>query len=198
MRSTSPAGAQPHPRAVPDLRECKIRASLLLKALQSDDRIRALAAVDRFRALPKYAELTPERLLAWRDQLRRKHALAVIATEAGFTSWTELRAVCDRETIDVRADIDRLFENGAMYLNHWSGTYEEARAILDQAGGYLFPYRSQFVVCPAGKLEAHGVDAFDPDWARIGFDWVEPNDRAAFRRLNARLVAVLGREEKSG
>ena len=123
--------------------------------------------------------------------MRRKHALAVIAAEAGFDSWTSLRAAAER---DLRANIERLFAKGAVYLNHWCPTHEEARAILDQAGGYLFPYRARFVVCPAGLLQLHGIGAYDPDWARIEFDWVRPGDVAAFRRPNPRLAAIVGVE----
>jgi len=181
-----------HTGALADVHEYKIRASLLLKALHSDDGPRALAAADRFRVLAPYASLTPARIVAWREEIRRKHALAVIAAEAGFPSWSELRAKVGAHETGPRANIEGLFADGAVYLNHWCRTYEEAKAIQTADGGYLFPYRRQYVVCPAGKLQAHGIDAFDPDWQRIGRDWVKPLDGRAFHRLNVRLSAILG------
>ena len=47
------------------------------------------------------------------------------------------------------------------FLNRWFNTYEEARAVLESDGGYLFAYRHQY----------------------IGFDWVQPTDRNAWERL---------------
>jgi hypothetical protein len=171
------------------VRECKIRASLLLKALQSGDMPRALAAADRLRVLPHFAPLTPERVVAWRDDIRRKHALAAIAAELGFASWSALRDECDRAAERPAPSIERLFDRpaNAVYLNHWCKTYAEARLVQVEAGGFLFPYRSQFVVAPAGLLSASGVDAHDPDWELIGHDWVKPRDPRAHARLSAKL-----------
>jgi hypothetical protein len=159
--------------------------------LRSGDPPRALAAADRLRVLPHFANLTPERIAAWGADIRRKHALSAIAIELGFGSWDELKAVCQRE--EPRPfDIGSLFDrpSTAVFLNHWCRTYEEAAAIHADAGGFLFPYRSQFVVAPAGVLEAHGIDARDPDWERIGRDWVRPRDMRAYERLRARVQAI--------
>jgi hypothetical protein len=52
----------------------------------------------------------------------------------------------------------------------------------------LFPYGPrQFVVCESGFVRALGVDPADPDWERIGHDWVRPKDPAARARLEVRL-----------
>ena len=73
----------------------------------------------------------------------------------------------------------------AALLNRWFTTYEAARASLEAEGGYLFPYRNQFfVTLPEGVREL-GLDPEDPDWERIGYDWVRPRDRAAWARLRA-------------
>jgi hypothetical protein len=58
------------------------RARLLLRDLRSEDRERALAAERRFRVLPGWEKLPPGRLLGWRDDLRLRHALAVIRAES--------------------------------------------------------------------------------------------------------------------
>jgi hypothetical protein len=165
-------------------------SSLLLKALRSGDSPRALAAADRLRVLPHFANLTPERIAAWGPDIRRKHALAAIAAELGFASWDDLRATCEpNETRPF--EIGSLFDrpSTAVFLNHWCRTWEEAASIQSEVGGFLFPYRTQFVVAPAGVLEAHGIDAHDPDWERIGRDWVRPRDRGAFDRLERALSA---------
>lgn len=185
---TTPARAATSAASLPTLHECKVRASLLLKALRSDDSPRSVAAADRLRVLPHFANLTPERIAAWGPDIRRKHALSVIAAELGFESWTALKAACEQD--ETRPfEIGSIFDkhSTSVFLNHWCRTYEEAAAIHADVGGFLFPYRSQFVVAPAGVLEAHGIDAHDPDWERIGRDWVRPRDPVAYARLLQRV-----------
>ena len=189
MRTPSAPAAPP--ASLPSLRECTIRASVLLKALRSGDVPRALAAAERLRVLPHFTRLTPERIAAWGRDIRRKHALAAVAAELGFTSWTELRHACVNDK--PRApDIGSLFDrtSTAVYLNYWCRTYEEAVVAQASSRGYLFPYRSQFVVAPAGVLEAYGIDALDPDWERIGRNWVRPRDQRAFERLCRKVSAA--------
>ena len=74
----------------------------------------------------------------------------------------------------------------AVFLNHWYSTYDEARAGLDAEGGYLLPYGAQFFVTGADAIRELGLDPGDPDWARIGWDWVRPADAAAWERLRAK------------
>ena len=71
-------------------------------------------------------------------------------------------------------------------LNRWFTTYEEARASLDAEGGYLLPYRRQFFVTTREGIRELGLDPDDPDWARIGWDWVRPLDAMAWERLRER------------
>jgi hypothetical protein len=71
-----------------------------------------------------------------------------------------------------------------VYLCRWFTSYEEARAAREIEGGYLFPFRHHFFVAPGGALRELGLDPTDPDWERIGWDWVRPLDRLAWERLN--------------
>jgi hypothetical protein len=183
MRTSASRGSHTATRAT--LHECKVRASLLLKALRSDDPARQLVAAERFRVLPAFARLTPERIAAWRTDIRRKHALAVIAAEFGYPSWTALRDASTAEN----TSMEWLFERGkSVFLNHWCTTYEEAAEVRARTDGFLFPYRHQFVVCSAQLLADRGLDPYDPDWARIGRDWARPRDRVAFARLVSRVA----------
>lgn len=72
------------------------------------------------------------------------------------------------------------------YLNHWFTSYEEARESLMTTGGYLLPYEDQFLVTVGGAIRELGLDPEDPDWARIGFDWVSPRDTRAWQRLRTK------------
>ncbi|NMO16653.1 GIY-YIG nuclease family protein [Pyxidicoccus fallax] len=172
------------------LQECKVRASLLLKELGSPEVSRATRAAERLRTLPPFASLSPGELIARRDSVQRKHALAVIAREQGFASWAELKAAREADAasgVDFEALLSRV---GGLFLNRWFPTYEAALASLRADGGYLFPFRQQFFVCEASLLETLGVDVTDPDWARTGPDWMEPLDRAAHARLAERLARL--------
>jgi hypothetical protein len=90
---------------------------------------------------------------------------------------------------DEQFDTARLFpRRTAAFLNLWYRTYPEAKEVLDlHPARFLFPYRTQFVVCEGSMLEYLGIDTNDPDWAKIAHDWHQPNDAAAHERLSLRL-----------
>lgn len=182
---TDSRAATPH-----SLRDCKVRASILLKDLLSSEPSRATKAAERLRALPAFARLSPGELLARKESVQRKHALAVIAHEQGHASWAELKQALGEEAppqLDTAAFFAR---NRGAFLNRWFSSYDEALASLRAVGGYLFPFREQFFITDAGFLAALGVDPADPDWARMGFNWVEPLDAAARARLEQKLIAL--------
>ncbi len=172
-----------------NLQEYRIRASRLMKELHGADPATALQAAGRFRILSAWAGQASEQILAVRDRVQRKHALAVVAREGGFEDWLDLRASVDDSPAETGFDTTRLFPpRNAVFLNLWFARYEEARQVLDEnPTRYLFPYRHQYVLCEAGLLENLGVDAADPDWDRIGRDWVKPRDMEARSRLAVRL-----------
>ncbi|MEM1202889.1 MAG: hypothetical protein AAGN66_06625 [Acidobacteriota bacterium] len=177
--------------------EGRIRARRLLKHLRSGSRAEAVAAARRFRRLATLRGRTAEDILDGRGDLRLKHALAVLAVEHGFDGWGAMKAAAEASWAG--NDTDALGPRG-MYvrgmdvlLNRWFARYEDARASLDEQGGYLLPYEHQCFVCEAEGIRLLGLDPEDPDWARIGWDWAKPTDRAAWKRLrDRRLVAMAG------
>ncbi len=174
-----------------NLEEYRIRASRLLKELRGTDLALGLRAANRFCILPGFAEKAPGDIYNSRDQVKRKLALTVIAREAGFRDWPELKASMS-SNVDVAFDTTRLFQRTATYLNLWYRTYAEASEVLTtDPKRYLFPYRHQFVVCEGQLLGDQGIDTTDPDWERIGRDWAKPLDAKAHARLAVRLRRVL-------
>lgn len=168
-------------QVAPTLDECRIRATMLLKDLRADDPHRVRRACERLYRRADLADLEPM-------AIRRKHALATVAAELGFASWSDLKRRLEVPPAE-RLDSDRFFDRGGgPLLNRWFARYDKARASLDEAGGYLFPFRWQFFVCEATFLADRGLDPDDPDWERIGRDWVRPADLAARERLERRLV----------
>lgn len=73
-----------------------------------------------------------------------------------------------------------------VFLNRWFHTYAAAREAHAAEGGFLLPYRDQFFVAEAEAVRELGLDPDDPDWERIGWNWVKPRDRAAWERLRDR------------
>jgi len=74
----------------------------------------------------------------------------------------------------------------AVFLNHWFADYAQARAHLEAEGGYLLPYGSQCFIANTEAIRELGLDPDDPDWTRIGWDWVRPADQDAWQRLRAK------------
>ena len=79
-----------------------------------------------------------------------------------------------------------------VFLNRWYANYEEARASLDNHGGYLLPYQKHFFICEPDVISALGLDPGDPDWEKIGYDCAHPLDAAAFERLRQKREQVVG------
>ena len=79
----------------------------------------------------------------------------------------------------------------AVVLNRWFTTYEEARSVLESDGGYLLPYRDHYFVTEREGIRALGLNPDDPNWERIGWDWVHPRDTRAWELLrNERETAL--------
>jgi hypothetical protein len=155
------------PRKPFNLEEAKIQASILLKSLGSPDTETTHQAAKRFQRLTEFADI-PIAEIPLKD-IKRKHALTVIALENGFTSWAALKAQIS-------------FIVGG-FLNKWFASYQEAKVEQQQQGGFLFPYKKQFFICEADYIERLGLNPNDPDWNAIGWDWANPSDKIAWQRL---------------
>jgi len=177
-----------------DIEISKRKATLLLKRLCGSDDTLALRAAARIRHASYWAAKSPEDILAERDRVQHKHALDAIAVEAGFDDWRHMKAEADAR-LRAAFNPEQIFGlRASFFLNLWFTTYEEARASLAaHPQRFLFPYRSQFVICDAGLLADQGIDAADPDWELIGHDWVRPRDPAARDRLSASVARQLSR-----
>jgi hypothetical protein len=140
----------------------------------------ALARVQRLGALAGDAASVPLRI-------RRRHCLTVIARELGFHGWQHAVAVLrGTDSLDFGT---LLYPNGAeVHWNIWSASYEEARAIRAQHGGYLLAYRRHFFIADRYFIATLGLDPADPDWQLIGRDWVRPARVDARERLYGKLI----------
>lgn len=167
----------------------------MIEALKSRARVLHRRATDkdpealgRLRAVAELKALDDAALAA---AVRRRHALAVVARELGFRGWPHLISVVQDGATD---DFGTLLvpETGGAYWNIWSARYEEARSIREAHGGYLLAYRHQFLIVDADYVTMLGLDPEDPDWDRMGRDWVRPRDPSARARLYEKLVLARG------
>lgn len=175
-----------------DIEISKRKASLLLKRLCGSDETLALRAAARIRRASYWAAKSPEEILAERERVQHKHALDAIAVEAGFDDWRHMKAEADAR-LRATFNPEQLFGlHASFFINLWFTTYEEAEAVLAaRPRRFLFPFRSQFVICDAELLADQGIDTADPDWELIGRDWVHPRDVAARDRLSASVARQL-------
>lgn len=159
--------------------ECKIQASILLKALHSLQDDIAQSAAKRFQRLPEFSALTYTDII--RSDVKRKHALTVIALEKGFQSWSQLKCQLP-------------FIKGG-FLNNWFANYAEAKSYQALNGGFLLPFKNQFFICDKNYIVNLGFNGNDPDWRLIDFDWVKPANKTAWQRLYTKWMNIQG--EKS-
>ena len=168
-----------------DLSEARIRARRLLKSLIGDDSSAARRAAERLCRLETLPD-APEELLASRRRVRLKHALTTLALEHGHPSWTAMKEALENPRLAEEPSGREMYEKGLDVLfNRWFARYDDARRSLDEMGGFLFPFDHQFFITEEEGVRVLGLDPADPDWQKIGHDWVEPRDDDAWQRLRA-------------
>jgi hypothetical protein len=164
------------PRKSFSVDECKVQASILLKSLHSPDRAISQKSAKRFQRLPDFGTFSLEEIT--QADIKRKHALVVIANEKGFTSWADLKCQLP-------------FIRGG-FLNQWFANYDEAKAYQQLNGGFLLPFKNQFFICDADYIMNLGFDPEDADWKLIEYDWAQPGHKEAWQRLHKKWIKIQG------
>jgi hypothetical protein len=82
-----------------------------------------------------------------------------------------------------------------VFLNRWFANYDEARKSLEAEGGYLLPYRHQYMVCEAEAIRVMGLDPEDADWEKTGWDCARPADKDACQRLTDKREKIVSNQE---
>ncbi|MGD8817374.1 MAG: hypothetical protein PVJ51_09300, partial [Acidobacteriota bacterium] len=163
--------------AITDL---KAQARILHRSALRND----AAAMSRLRAFDGWDGASDDEIL---ERLQRKHCLLVVAREHGFTSWAHAATVLSTATPDDFGTL--LYPSGtAAHWNIWSASYEEARRIREEHGGFLLAYRNQYLIVDEHFIRTLGLDPDDADWAAIGRDWARPKQPEARQRLYAKLI----------
>jgi hypothetical protein len=174
------------------IRELKIRAEVLQTRLASGD----AESLSRLRALPELRRAGAAALASMAREIHRKHCLAVVARECGFSNWEHARRVLEGDPGE--KDLGTLLygADSRGMLNLWYSVYDEARAVLemtpdDSGRRYLLAYKRDFFVVDRHFVETLGIAPDDPDWQAIAWDWARPADPDARRRLYCKRLAAL-------
>lgn len=172
--------------------ELKIRAEILHKRLAAG----SADAIARLRALPEMRRADERALAAMAGDVRRKHCLAIVARECGFSGWEHAHRVLGGDPQET--DFGTLLHGDGMssFLKPWFANYEEARAFLDDASRdgarrYLLVHRRDFFVADRHFIESLGLEPDDADWQAIDWSWPRPKDPDARRRLYMKRLTVL-------
>lgn len=190
------------------LDEARTRAKRWLKELRGPDDDAARRVASMLVRLPRFAGKSVEDVLADREHVQLKHTLDAVARKAGFANWADMKHEWEGDVeLPPRdqlrnLDDDKIFGSGSLggYLHNWYRSYEEGKREHERLGGYLLPHGSHCFIADEGYIESVGLDPHDPDWERIGYDWVRPKDDAAFARLDRKLDTWryrLQREQKT-
>ncbi len=139
------------------VRELRVRAEILQKALASADP----RALERLRALPEMRRAAAPALAATAATTRRKHCLAVVAREHGFSSWEHALRVLDGNPREVDFGTMLYGERSGGFLHPWFATYAEARACMDDATRsgahpFLLAFGRQFFVAEGAFVATLG------------------------------------------
>ncbi len=160
----------------------KKRARTLHKQARLGDRT-------AFKRLRKLAEFRAPEDAAVLAQLKRRHCLSVVARESGFDGWSHASGILGGG--EKGGFGTTLYpKDCAVHSNIWSASYDEARQIRADHGGYLLAYKNQFLVVDEHFIRTLGLDPDDPDFDQIGRDWVRPGDTAARARLYGKLIVL--------
>lgn len=172
------------------IHELKVRAEILHGRI----RVRNVPALARLRALPEFRRSSDRGLAAIAKTIRRRHCLAVIAAELGFSGWAQAKGMITGESETAEFGTLLCPKRCGGHINRWYKTYEDAAVVRKTCRGYLLAYRHQFLVVDQYYIESLGLDPDDPDWKALGFDWARPRNAGARSRLYGKLVAALPRE----
>ncbi len=128
-----------------------------------------------------------------------RDCLQTVARELGFSHWEHARRVL----VGLAApgdDMGGLWHVPACnaYLNQWFADGLTARLAREKSGGYLLPYRRQFVVVQAEYIRELGLDPANAAWADIGRDLVAAYASDGWRALCGDRVKATARTLTSG
>ena len=115
---------------------------------------------------------------------RLRDCLHDAARAAGFLHWEHARRVLGG--LAAPGDDMGSFWHAPgcnVLLNHWYADFAQAREAHAKSGGFLLPYRRQFVVAQGDFLRELALDPADEAWSALGRDLVSGYGSPAWAAL---------------
>jgi hypothetical protein len=160
----------------------KTRARILQKESRNNDE----AALARLKKHSNFKNLNSSEIV---NLLKRRHCLSVVAIEAGFEGWSQAAQIFGGRNPGSFGTA--LYPKGCWaHSNIWSASYEEAKQIREEHGGFLLAYKNQFLIVEDEYIRTMGLDPDDPDFHLMGRDWISPKDWQARTRLYGKLISL--------
>ncbi|WP_124095022.1 hypothetical protein [Burkholderia gladioli] len=173
------------------------------QALDDDDDDDALAQHPVVQRLRERLGLSADNDTVLRKRLQALPVgkyLDLLAREAGHEDWPalnrQLRAQLEGSDDIAETELYK-FNASEFNLNVWFPSYEDAREYLDtHRGFYLLQFKGHCFLAQAPHIVDIGLEPKDPDWERIGWDWVRPKDPEAKQRLRDKLRLARERDNR--
>lgn len=143
-------------------------------------------AAARMRSLREFRVVPDEEL---GRQVKRRHALSVVARELGFENWPHLARILESGGAGDNFGTILCPNRMMAHQNIWIAGHEEAREVRQQHGGFLLCYRTQFLIVDADYVTELGLDPESDLWLEVTRDWAAGAAPDARARLYARLFA---------
>lgn len=110
------------------------------------------------------------------SQIKLKHIYQVLAIEHGFENWASMRNYIIEQDMLYR-------KHGIAFIHSWFNNYLDAFQYFQKYGGYLLQFWQDYIVCGKEYLQVLGLDTFQSEWEKIGYNWVMPAHKEAYKRL---------------
>lgn len=122
-------------------------------------------------------------------QLQRKHCLATIGRELGFDNW--------KSALDCFSGVEGATYGAFLhprrchiFWNIWFADYSEAKQVRAEHGGYLLPYKHQYMIVDNDYIASLGVDPAADAWKHLNRDWLSGADDNARGVLAHRIAST--------
>ena len=119
---------------------------------------------------------------------RLRDCLIQVARDVGFSHWDHARRVLGG-LAGAGDDMGSFWHapSCATLLNQWCATYDEAQRLQRaEPGGFVLPYRCQFMVVHDHFIRELALDPADPAWAESQRDLVQAYASRAWAALALR------------
>ncbi|WP_196140782.1 hypothetical protein [Aliikangiella sp. G2MR2-5] len=163
------------------IEELKIQSKKLLKSIRTD------TSEPQVKSFQKYISGKKSG-----NPIQLKHCQNYIAQHYGFDDWLHARRVLECENQQLLQDYGTFWYSSrcSSLLNHWCNTYREALELLNQHGGFLLPYKNQFIVVENNFLEALGMPGCEELWHALANNWCQGDSdirrQLAFKRVSVK------------